>query len=300
MKRVLTSLCALAIVMAGSVPAQAAQTDPESVRRAACYPVSVEEYMEGDSPRIKKVYQLSLNEDPASIPTGDFERDGRLYYLLDMTKQEEVGVDTQPYTQTVTLDSDTGKLEEVLKRLDPELETTTEDGYTGTLALDYTSVTVEAAGYVTRTRNLSATRTYPNLSDADLALIPKTIEDNGKELTLADVQWDSAEQMENGAAVTRYTATATYAGTSSAQYATGYTVTANYTGQVVRTDCKVVTYTAIFGSMEAPAENGQPEVENAGHGSLWLLAAGGALLAGLLAAGGVFAVKKWKGRRYGT
>ena len=130
MKRVLTSLCALAIVMAGSVPALAAQTDPESVRRAACYPISVEEYMEGDSPRIKKVYQLSLNEDPASIPTGDFERDGRLYYLLDMTKQEEVGVDTQPYTQTVTLDSDTGKLEEVLKRLDPELETTTEDGYT--------------------------------------------------------------------------------------------------------------------------------------------------------------------------
>lgn len=297
-RQIVSGLLAALALWAAAVPALAAETAAQQ------YPISVEEYMEGDSPRIKKVYQLALNEDPASIPTGDFERDGRLYYLLDMTKQEEVGVDTQPYTQTVTLDSDTGKLEEVLKRLDPELETTTEDGYTGTLALDYTSVTVEAAGYATRTRNLSATRTYPNLSDADLALIPKTIEDNGKELTLADVQWDSAEQMENGAAVTRYTATATYAGTSSTQYATGYTVTANYTGQVVRTDCKVVTYTAIFGSMEAPAESGQPGAEtvaeSAGHGSVWLLAAGGALLAGLLAAGGVFAVKKWKGRRYGT
>ena len=115
----------------------------------------------GDSPRIKKVYQLSLNEDPAGIPTGDFERDGRLYYLLDMTRRDEVGVDTQLYTETITLDSDTGKLEEVLKRLDPELEAATEDGYTGTLALDYTSVTVDAAGYATKTRNLSATRTYP-------------------------------------------------------------------------------------------------------------------------------------------
>lgn len=297
-RQIVSGLLAALALWATAVPALAAETAAQQ------YPISVEEYMEGDSPRIKKVYQLALNEDPASIPTGDFERDGRLYYLLDMTKQEEVGVDTQPYTQTVTLDSDTGKLEEVLKRLDPELETTTEDGYTGTLALDYTSVTVEAAGYATRTRNLSATRTYPNLSDADLALIPKTIEDSGKALTLADVQWDSAEQMENGAAVTRYTATATYAGTSSTQYATGYTVTANYTGQVVRTDCKVVTYTAIFGSMEAPAESGQPETgaaaESAGHGSVWLLAAGGALLAGLLAAVGVFAVKKWKGRRYGT
>lgn len=297
-RQIVSGLLAALALWAVAVPALAAEAAAQQ------YPVSVEEYMEGDSPRIKKVYQLSLNEDPASIPTGDFERDGRLYYLLDMTKQEEVGVDTQPYTQTVTLDSDTGKLEEVLKRLDPELETTTEDGYTGALTLDYTSVTVEAAGYATRTRNLSATRTYPNLSDADLALIPKTIEDNGKELTLADVQWDSTEQMENGAAVTRYTATATYAGTSSTQYATGYTVTANYTGQVVRTDCKVVTYTAIFGSMEAPEESGNSETvaaaKDTGHGSVWLLAAGGALLAGLLAAGGVFAVKKWKGRRYGT
>ena len=104
---------------------------------------------------------------------------------------------------------------------------------------------MDAAGYATKTRNLSATRTYPNLSDADVSLIPKTIEDNGKELTLADVQWESAEQMEAGAAVTRYTATATYGGTSSTQYATGYTVTASYTGQVARTDCKVVTLSLI-------------------------------------------------------
>ena len=36
------------------------------------YPSSVETCMEGDSPRIRKVYQLSLADDPAGIPTGDF------------------------------------------------------------------------------------------------------------------------------------------------------------------------------------------------------------------------------------
>lgn len=295
MKRKIITCCLAALTLcAAAVPALAAGQEQ--------YPIEVEEYLEGDSPRIKKVYQLSLNEDPAGIPTGDFERDGRLYYLLDMTRKDEVGVDTQPHTETVTLDSDTGKLEEVLKRLDPELEIATEDGYTGTLALDYTSVTVEAAGYATRTRTLSATRTYPNLSDADLSLIPKTIEDGGKTLTLADVQWEEAEQMEAGAAVTRYTATATYGGTSSTQYATGYTVTANYVGEVARTDCKVVTYTAIFGSMEAPAKAEQPQAEERGEAGTarWPLALGCAGGIGLLALGGWFAVKKWRGRRYGA
>ena len=295
MKRKIITCCLAALTLcAAAVPALAAGQEQ--------YPIEVQEYMEGDSPRIKKVYQLSLNEDPAGIPTGDFERDGRLYYLLDMTRRDEVGVDTQLYTETITLDSDTGKLEEVLKRLDPELEAATEDGYTGTLALDYTSVTVDAAGYATKTRNLSATRTYPNLSDADVSLIPKTIEDNGKELTLADVQWESAEQMEAGAAVTRYTATATYGGTSSTQYATGYTVTASYTGQVARTDCKVVTYTAIFGSMEAPDKVEQPQAEEATQAGAinWPLTAACVGGIGLLALGGWLAVKKWRGRRYGT
>ena len=293
-RKIITCGLAALTLCAAAVPALAAGQEQ--------YPIEVQEYMEGDSPRIKKVYQLSLNEDPAGIPTGDFERDGRLYYLLDMTRRDEVGVDTQPYTETITLDSDTGKLEEVLKRLDPELEAATEDGYTGTLALDYTSVAVEAAGYATKTRNLSATRTYPNLSDADVSLIPKTIEDNGKELTLADVQWESAEQMEAGAAVTRYTATATYGGTSSTQYATGYTVTASYTGQVARTDCKVVTYTAIFGSMEAPDKVEQPQAEEATQAGAinWPLTAACVGGIGLLALGGWLAVKKWRGRRYGT
>lgn len=296
MKHKIITCCLVALTLCvAAVPALAAGQEQ--------YPIEVQEYMEGDNPRIKKVYQLSLNEDPAGIPTGDFERDGRLYFLLDMTRKDEVGVDTQPYTETITLESNTGKLEEVLKRLDPELEITTEDGYTGTLALDYTSVTVEAAGYATKTRTLSATRTYPNLSDADISLIPKTIEDGGRTLTLADVQWESAEQMEAGAAVTRYTANATYGGTSSTQYATGYTVTASYVGEVARTDCKVVTYTAIFGSMEAPAkaEQAREDGQTAQAGTVnWPLTAACVGGVGLLALGGTLAFKKFRGRRYGA
>ena len=200
MKRILTTMCALTLLLAASVPALAAE--PE--QSASYYPTSVEEYMEGDSPRIKKVYQLSLADDPSQIPTEDFERDGRLYYLLDMTRKDEVGVDIQTITQTKTLASETNNMEKILQSLEPQMEVTTEDGYTGTLTLDHTTVKVAADGYATRTKDLSATRTYPNLSEADVSLIPKSIEDNGKSLTLADVQW--AETSEAGAdgAVTRY------------------------------------------------------------------------------------------------
>ena len=143
MKRILTTMCALTLLLAASVPALA--VEPE--QSASYYPTSVEEYMEGDSPRIKKVYQLSLADDPSQIPTEDFERDGRLYYLLDMTRKDEVGVDIQTITQTKTLASETNNMEKILQSLEPQMEVTTEDGYTGTLTLDHTTVKVAADGY---------------------------------------------------------------------------------------------------------------------------------------------------------
>ena len=196
MKRILTTLFALAIVMAGSVPALAADADTDPGQNASYYPVSIEEYTYGslDEPRIEKVYQLSLSDDPSGIPTDDFVRGGRLYYLLDMTRKNEVGVDTKLHTESITKPSDTNDLEQILQQLDAELEVTTEDGYSGTLQLDHATVKVTVDGYATKTQALSASRSYPNLSEADVSLIPKSIEDDGKTLTLADVQWASTEQ----------------------------------------------------------------------------------------------------------
>ena len=306
MKRILTTLCALAFVMAGSIPALAAEADADTGQSASYYPISVEEYTYGslDEPRVEKVYQLSLSDDPSGIPTEDFVRNGRLYYLLDMTRKNEVGVDTKPHIETISQASDTNDMETILQQLNAELEVTTEDGYTGILHLDHTTVKVTADGYATKTQALSASRSYPNLSEADVSLIPKSIEEKGNTLTLADVQWDSAEQTDGaGGIVTRYTATASYTGSSSYQYATGYTVTADYSGEVAKPDCDMVTYTAIFGSTEAPEGSEAPGTEQV-EGSESTKAAvalsalkmpllvGGAVAA--LAAGGAFAFKKIK------
>lgn len=252
-QRISMLLCAAVLTLCmASPPALAAD------RSAACYyPIEVESYTAGDfdQPRIRKVYQLSLSDDPAGIPTEDFEEYGMTFHLMEMTRKTEVGTDTQPLTKTVTTDSKTGDLGEILKQLDPEIEAETEDGYAGTLKLDYNSVQVDVKGYATSTRSLSASRTYPNLSDADLALVPKTVTEGGKTLNLADVSWSSTTDMEGEDVVTRYTATASYTGTTSSRYVTGYTVTADYTGEVAKTSCEVVTYTAIFGCTDVPYTN---------------------------------------------
>ena len=167
MKRIFTILCALALVMAGSATAMAAE--PEAGQSASYYPISVEEYTYGplDELRVNKTYQLSLSDDPSLIPTEDFVRNGRHYYLLDMTRKDEVGVDIQTHTETVTKASDTNNLEAILQRLDAEMEVTTEDGYVGILRLDHTSVQVTTDGYATKTSTLSASRSYPNLSEVN-------------------------------------------------------------------------------------------------------------------------------------
>ena len=250
--RIIALLCAVMLALGAlSPPAFASQSKTH-------YPVSVEEYTEDgtDAHRIKKVYQLSISDDPAGIPTEDFERDSVLYHLLDLTMKNEIGVDTKDYSETITQDSSIGDMAAVLKQLDAQREVTTEDGYTGVLLLDHTTVNVKAKGYSTSTKNLTASRTYPNLADADLSLVPKTVTEGGKTLTLGNVQWSNSYD-EGGAA--HYTASATYTGTATSRYATGYTVTADYAGQVSKTSSQIVTYTAIFGAVQ-PAE-AEPEAE---------------------------------------
>ena len=255
----------LAVIAACSLtcPALAAEAVP-----AALYPTEVMEYTAGDLDelRISKTYELSPLDDPALIPTEDFERSGRVYTLLDIIKEDQTETDSKYYTETVTLDSDSKEMEKIMPLLAATCEAATEDGYTGVLTLDTTSIQVEASGYATSTRNISAQRTYPNLSEADVSLVPKSIQDSGRTLTLADVDWQEAGGF--------YNATATYTGTASSKYATGYTVTADYAGEVTRTTSGIVRYTAVFGLAEeqkAVTTIPQPVVEGGGFDWRWLL-----------------------------
>ena len=178
----------------------------------------------------------------------------------------------------VTLESKTKDMAEILKMLEPKLEVKTEDGYEGVLSLDHTTIQVEAAGYGTSSRTVTAERTYPNLSDADVSLVPKSVNENGRTLTLADVSWQEAavDPTDGYDIPIRYTAVASYTGTAISKYATGYTVTADYKGDVTRTSCDTVIYTAVFSSVGAAAS----AKSGVDFNWLWLLIPVGVLVLG--------------------
>ncbi|WP_300418318.1 hypothetical protein [uncultured Oscillibacter sp.] len=245
-------LLTLAALPCTALAAEAGDTEPAqgAPPPAILYPAEVRTSEENGMIRLEKVYYLSTRDDPSAIPTGDFDREGRHYTLLDVLKNDLSETDSKDYIEVVTLDSSTKDMAEIIKVLEPEREIATEDGYTGILKPDYTKITVEAAGYKNNSWTVSASRTYPNLSDADASLIPKTITDSGRTLTLAGVDWQEAGEF--------YNAIASYTGTASGRSVTGYTVSVEYSGEVTKTSRDTVIYTAVFSA------------ENASHGETHL------------------------------
>ena len=137
----------------------------EPTQAEVCYPTAVTQSEDGTE--LRKMYDLGPEDDPAGIPRSDFEQDGFHYTLVDVLKQELPKQESRQHTETVSLESKSKDMESVLALLPPEKEFITEDGLSGTLSLQLETVNVEAAGYGTSTREVSATRSYPNLANQD-------------------------------------------------------------------------------------------------------------------------------------
>ena len=256
MKRML-SLCAaaLCLTLALTPTALAADFEPAVPDAKVCYPTSI--VRNDDGTELKKIYDLSPEDDPAGIPRSDFQQDGFQYTLTDLLKQELPENESRQHTEHVSIESAKKDMESVLALLPQEREFITDDGLMGTLTLRLDTVQVEPSGYGSSTKQLSVKRSYPNFAEQDTQYIPKSIEDNGRPLTLSDIQWqtDNTANMDGYAVADRYTAVATYTGSATSSYVKGYTVTADYTGTVSRIALNRVRYVAIFeGTPIQPAE----------------------------------------------
>lgn len=247
------------------------------------YPTEIRETDEGGKHRLEKVYILSAADNPNNIPTEEFEREGYRYTLMDIVQQDYSESDAKEYSEIVTINSKTKDMASIMPQLAATKDVETEDGYAGTLTLDTASIKVEAAGYTSSSRTVTANRTYPNLSDADTSYIPKSITENGRTLQLADIQW---QESGNG-----YTANATYTGSATSQYATGYTVTANYVGQVSKTISGEIIYTAVFSGTPISA------VIAEGGNFAWLLALLLMALIGGMLYGGRILIRKHRAKK---
>ena len=201
-------LCAavLCLTMTLAPTALAAGTNEVEI----CYPTAITQSEDGTE--LRKLYDLGPEDDPTGIPRSDFEQDGFHYTLTDLLRQELPEHDERQHTETVSLQSANKDMASILALLPQEKEFITEDGYMGTLSLQLDTVQVEVSGYGSSTREISATRSYPNLANQDTSNIPKTIQDNGRTLTLQTINWqtDNTATLDGYALGDRFTAVATY------------------------------------------------------------------------------------------
>lgn len=291
-KKFLSVTASLLLLTMLTLPAGAVSvdvTDPD-----AMLPVDI--ILDQENKEIRKVYDLSPNTDPSTLPMGQFERDGLLYECTDVLREVIIGSETQVITQEETVDSKKKDMDTILSLLPQEKEVTTEEGFTGTLTLDLDSIKTEAAGYGSSTQPVTATRTYPNLANQDLNHLPKSITEGGRTLQLQDVQWQTdntynADDYEIG---DRFTAVCTYGGSKTVSYVTGYTTKATYSGEVYRTGVTVIRYTVIFtGTPVEPVEEGQPQATWLN----WLMIALPELAALAAGGGGTYLIMRRKERK---
>ena len=265
----LTAVCALALALTMAL-SPAAHAAGWAAPAQVCYPSSVTQNEDGTE--IRKFYDLSPEDDPTGIPRSDFEQDGYHYTLVDLLKQELPEHESRQHTETVTLESKNKDMASVLALLPQEKEFITDDGLSGTLTLRLDTVQVDVSGYGSSTRQVSATRSYPNLAGQDTQYIPKTIQDGGRTLTLQDVNWqtDNTGSLDGYALGDRYTAVATYTGSATSSYVKGYTVSADYTGTVSRIALNKTRYVAIFeGTPLQPVEPAADTANTAASAFHW-------------------------------
>jgi hypothetical protein len=228
-----------------------AAQEAESGQSAVSFliPVSVEETTIPDGARqIIRTYELTESESPKDIDTRTFERGGFEYQLAEIVKKETTGSNGKTYSEVITINTKTKDIDTILTSLAKEMPCTTEDGYTGVLQLDISSIVVESAGVKATTYTITAMREYPYLSRNDTSLIPKTVEDQGRTLTLVDVAWtpQNSDSIDGQNIPSSYNALAKYSTDAKASYVTGYITTAAYTGELIRVKPGKTTYAAYF------------------------------------------------------
>ena len=298
MKRAITIICAVLLLIYSAVPTFALEetSEPETIaaeQTAApetsepstvvitvmmpeapvptpppapeVYPTHVSELRGIGERQIVKTYELSALERPEGIPRGAFERGGWRYTLMDITRSETTNAETRDHTEAVTVNTGTKTLEEILPLLATTVEYRSEDGFVGILSLDMASIKVETAGTRTTSYTMTVNREYPHLSANDTSLVPKTVQDGGTTFTLDDVSWQTqnTESVDYDTLPSSYTAAATYTATGTSTRVTGYVTTAEYTGTLVKLADGKTIYTAYFEGVEisSPIETITESVE---------------------------------------
>ena len=218
-------------------PREEQEDETESSFQTGYYPIAIETAEDAGVRLLVKTFLVPEGTDPQALVEESLTRRGITYQVSDILLRELEGdSQTKPVTKTVTTPAETDDTEELLALLAPTLAYS-EDGYTGALSLDPSSISAKAADTTSYSYTLKDTREYTGLDRNDPYYIPKSAEKNGVTLTLADVQWTPmASAGDNSEVPSLYKATAVYTGTAWGSKADGYLVTVSYTGEATKAE----------------------------------------------------------------
>lgn len=234
------------------------------------------------------VYTLLPDQQPEDLIEQDFEYDGYLYAYSGMTKQEQTFNEEKLHTETITVNTGSKDLKDILAELKPTIEF--DDGTSqGILALDHETIKTEAAGYKTSSYTVTATKNFTGLASNDSSLIDPTAVKNGRTLSLSNITWsvESTALVGDTLVPATYSAVATYSGTASSTVATGYITTAEYTGKVTASGISSIKYTVTY--IGTPILVEEPDTEISAP-----MAIGGLIVIAVLCGGVLFLILRFR------
>jgi len=222
-------------------------SNPPDIRREAVFfPAIVE--TSADRNTITKTYFISEYENPAEIITDDFVENGITYALVRMTREENPIMEGRMHTEVVQVELSTDDISAVLSALGDIIQFSDDFGFQGELRLRPETIRTEIAGHRNEGFTSRETRSFLNLPNNDIALIPRTISVNNQTYYLVDVQWTETRHdiVDYRTTASKFTANAIYTRQGTRRVTTGFLAIAEFTGEVNRYDWGMTRYVLIF------------------------------------------------------
>ncbi len=192
-------------------------------------------FASGNLKFLKKEYTVdykTADEFYNSIQNTIFE-DKIGYNLEKVDRKDNFKTLTKKQEYIETLETNTDNLEKVISMFN-ETKDYEEDGYTGELIRDNSTLKISINGSYQEEYKVYLQKTYNNVLSNELNDIPKTIKENGTTFYLVNPVWDIAETesvSENEVPV-KYNGTMYYEGIKTRTIITSYLATIKYTGEI--------------------------------------------------------------------
>lgn len=214
------------------------------------YPQDVKTVTENGQTQILKSYEVPSDFNPQKLIAEPFEQNGFTFTQTEIFKKLLSGTtELRLASQTVTVQSESDDRADILKQLSPILDHT-ENGFSGQLRLDASTLFTEAEGYEPYSYTVTKTKDYNALDRNDPVYMEKQL--NG--LKLMDVDWSAQREEHIGDSLipSMYGGNAIYQGIASGKKATGYISTVTYFGELKKETPGNILYTVVYQGTPIP------------------------------------------------